>query len=505
MRRLLFLGILVCIFNTSYSQTTFSKSFSNFPLNPETIWEVIEIDDGYLISTVLNCLNNSLVLCGSLSKINKNGDIIWFKYFEFYPNTEKSLLVVNDKIYLCGTTSDLNQDNQLKLYCLSLEGEVLWEKEYGLNTKDEGGANIIITPNDEIFLLGERDRHINGIREWIPVLFKLNSSGEIIWVKSYWEENQYTIAKRLIQTTKNKLVFSYIFCPDMSCFAESQGGITEIDTDGNMIWNTKFPVSFQPVNCGIIQSDSTTLIAQWYVDTFSWDMDNSPPALFYMNLQGEVLDSFVFYNQSFKELYDIYPVWNKGLVGCGSNFLDSNVLEIPGAYLFRMNENKELLWERTYTDTSYWGFPFVFQEVIPTSDGGFIAVGTINNYQTGVLESHNWILKLDSLGCLSPNCADINYVLEATEEAEFLKGKNIVISPNPSNGWIKVAFPKEFSIYKEDFYINLYSSAGKYLTRKKVDAPEMMFDLGDKPSGTYFVVINVGNEIVVSKKVILVK
>lgn len=120
---------------------------------------------------------------------------------------------------------------------------------------------------------------------------------------------------------------------------------------------------------------------------------------------------------------------------------------------------------------------------------------------TGVWESHNWLLKLDSLGCLEPGCGNINYITN-TEEVVFLKGKDIKIYPNPASDYVQVEFPKDFDI-GQNVYAVLVSNTGSISRQEKINASQSQLDLSGITSGVYYLMIRRGNEIVGSKRIIV--
>jgi hypothetical protein len=297
------------------------------------------------------------------------------------------------------------------------------------------------------------------------------------------------------------MIFTYDACP-VSCLTDFTGGVASIDTTGNLQWNLVFPLSFQPDLPNIIQTDSATLVANWHSKTLLPNHDLTPPALFYLNLAGQIQDSLVFENQSLKAVNDLEPVWEKGLVGCGNNYIDYVSDPDPdlAGWIFRVAKNKTLIWEKSYTDTSYQGEVFALQSIAPTSDGGFIAVGTLANQMTGVPESHNWILKLDSLGCLQPGCGEVNYV-STIDESLFLKGRDILVYPNPANSYINIRLPKDFPLNNLTAF--LVANSGATIKKVEVNAIETPITATEIPAGIYYVILASGNEIITSKRIVV--
>lgn len=483
---------------TSYAQVVFSKVVSNLPLRAETTWGIQEVIDGYIAVSAIFCSYDEQKICCVIFKLNKEGDIAWFEQFDFYPNAYASLAVRENKIYLCGSTNQ--GDKQFLLYCLDLEGNIIWSREYGNPTQDELGPTFTFTSDNHIVLCGIRMPNTAGIPLQVVYLVKTDLDGNLVAEYSYGFQNDQSLGRTVIETTDRQMIFSYGACP-VSCFVEFTAGVASVDTLGNLNWNLAFPFAFQPDRPHVIQTDSQTLVANWHTHTALPNHDLEPPTLFYLNRSGQIQSQLVLENQSLKAIDDLAPLWGKGLVGSGSNYphylTDPN--PDPAGWVFRVNENRELLWDRTYTDTAFQGKAFGLQSIVPTSDGGYIAVGTIANHMTGVFESHNWILKLDSMGCLQPGCGEINYVT-TTEEVVFLKGKNIKVYPNPADHYVDVQFPADFP-RGNNMSVQLVSNTGVFLKKQAVSTAALRLDLANIPAGICYVVIRRGNEIITSRKI----
>lgn len=499
MRNLILILTYCSYFTPIYAQTTFSKVISNYPLDPETAWTAAEVADGYIIGSVGECLGQDVIICGVVSKLDKNGNVVWFKQFDFYPNPSNSLLIRGDKIYICGSTNQ--PDTQSVLYCLDMDGNVLWNRAYGEPDKFDASTSMAFTSDNHIVICGTRYPDAPGLPLRIVYLVKTDLDGNLIDEHTYGFQNRQSLGWSIIETTDRQTVFSYDACP-LSCFTDFTGGLASVDTSGNVIWNLSFPFSFQPDQPIVIQTDLNTLVANWHTKTLLPNHDWTPPSLFYIDMTGQIQDSLVFENQSLKAIEDLETIWEKGLAGCGSNFIDliTDPNPDPAGWVFRVDKNRELLWEKSYVDTTFQGEAVTLQSITLTTDGGYIAVGTINNNMTGVYESHNWILKLDSMGCLQPNCGETNYVTE-TEEVTFLKGKDILVYPNPANSYIKIRLPKEYPLNNLTAF--LVDNSGKTIKKILVDAEESHINVSEIPAGIYYLIIVSANEIITSKRVFI--
>ncbi len=500
MRYSIVLLLWAAFFVPGQAQIAFSKIISNYPLDPEAAWAVAEVADGYIVVSAGDCLGQDVIICGVVSKLDKNGDVAWFRQFDFYPHIHHSLEIRANKTFVSGTTNE--GDQQFVLYCLDMDGNTIWHREYGNLGQDELGAVFAFTRDAHIVLCGVRKPNTAGMPWQMVYLIKTNMEGEVVDEHTYGFQNDQSLGRSVIQTTDQQTVFSYGACP-ISCFLEFKSGVAGVDTSGNLLWSVESPFFFEPDRPNVVQTDSSTLVVNWHIETILPNHDLEPPTLFYLNLSGQIQDSLVFENQSLKEIDDIEPIWGKGLVGSGSNYIDylSVPNPDPGGWVFRVGENKEWLWDRTYTDTSYQGIAYRLQSIAPTTDGGYIAVGTIVNNMTGVFESHNWVLKLDSLGCLQPGCGEINYIT-GTEEMVFLKGRDIKTYPNPTHGVIMVEMPEELRGLKES-RIFVFSAQGEKVREYAKPFEQFNFiDMGNVPAGNYFLIFWVGNEVIESRKIV---
>lgn len=488
--------------NSSTAQTmTFSKVFSNYGEAAENGLDIIEYNQGYIAVTYNSCLSNPSTDCVTLVRLNLEGDIAWYKEYEHYGTLKPQIAVIDDKIYLSGRTSE--QDFQYLLYCLTMEGDIIWQKAFGDPQKNEWSPGLFVTSDEKLILYESRDRNNNHQYEWLPALLKVDTQGDSLAEYTFNEAQDATSVMKVIETHKKDLIVSYVYCPE-ACFLDLKAGVTCIDTMGNQKWTLDLPYSYIPKGCLVSEFGDFTFAVQWYINATEPNHDISPPAFFFTDQNGLILDTFIFKNQTLKEIYAINPTIPKGVVGCGSNYPDYLTASNPkkAGWCFLMDSSRQIVWDRTYADTSFRGDSYGLNKIIPTSDGGYIAIGTINNYMTGVPESHNWILKLNELGCLSPLCEDENYV-SAINTPIFLKGKEIKLYPNPATDYTIVEFPVEN--LSKNLKIHIISNAGIRLKSIPVQTTQQRVDLYNLPAGVCYIVVEDGHEIYCSKKINIIK
>lgn len=434
-----------------------------------------------------------------ISKLDSTGEVVWSNIYPFRP-TVSNMVVDDNKIYISGHTNGAG--SQFVLYSIDKHGNVLWNKEYGSILVENEFPRLTLL-EENLVLCGVQDRNINN--RPAPIMYFVVTDVEGIQLNEFYygDDNESTLCVKSIASTQGGGISSFVYCPD-TCFLDLKAGVVAFDASGNLNWELNLPYSYNPYECILAQFDSNHLAIKWFIDnTTIPNHDVTPPSIFFTDMSGNMLDTVVFQNQTLKEIRNMEPVWDKGLIGCGHEYPDYINQSIPKLFgwLFRMDENREVLWERSYIDSTYQGETFGLRHIIPTSDGGYLATGTITNFMTGVWESHNWLLKLDSMGCLEPGCGNINYITD-TEEVVFLKGKDIKIYPNPASDYVQVEFPKDFEIGQNTYAI-LVSNTGSIVRLEKINAIKSQLGLTGISSGMYYLMIRLGNEIIGSKQIMV--
>jgi len=110
------------------------------------------------------------------------------------------------------------------------------------------------------------------------------------------------------------------------------------------------------------------------------------------------------------------------------------------AWLMKLNENGDIIWERKYRATSdnIWT-DSKLSSIIELDDGTLYGVGTsfiafTNNSHFGF---NAWILKTDSNGCITPDCISVGMQLDEIEEPFPY---SFIAFPNPSSEFVCLKF-----------------------------------------------------------------
>ncbi|MBK7567889.1 MAG: T9SS type A sorting domain-containing protein [Chitinophagales bacterium] len=372
---------------------------------------------------------------GLLYLFNGECDTIFTKRFKgdgftaFY-NTD----IINDTIYLIGATRDtLGSEVFLYLVALDTFGTTLWEQKIGNGVNAEFGLNVDHFTNGNLLLSGSVDYDDTGMVT-DGKIYKTNRSGDPYFSKTYGTpfDDSHQYAKVSINN-KSILVQQAIDTIINIGDVEYPRFVGKMDTSGNYIWRTFL---------------------------------NKP---------------------IFLDLWNLWENVDGTVVACGTTKPDS--LENLHGFITKLDSNGIILWERTYTTDNY--YDAYFFDVQQTPDKGFIISGSAVGDILGEPNQQMWLVKLDSMGCLEPGCADtftsINPIL--------IQNAMFTIYPNPisNTATAEIHIPENFTIIPgEKLFLNIYDLNGKLVdsyTNISVQNPNevIRFNIYNKnlPSGIY--------------------
>ncbi len=483
---------LVCLsVAIAYGQPiTFAKLFDFYPLNGENGVEVHVVEDGYILLTSNDCVSFTTPneRCRTLTKLDEYGNVQWMLELDLKFDWTGCFIEWDNAYYVVGF--DKNTPLGVPMLKISKQGHLLWKKKAIDLPFDGGATKIAVNSEGDFVILGGHLRPWVGETAWLPFVATVTPEGEEIDMFSFNDDYRGTTSYRLVTTSEGNYLTSYIYCPEPGCNGyNSTGGLMLMNPYGGVIWRKALSAVFAPYTCNVEQIGANDYVYQWYHAQYTspqWEVH--PPGLYYMNAQGVVHDSLIFHNQTGKDVLYTHAIWDKGIVGCGFQTLNKTNPNpstwIRSGWIFRVDEHKELRWERNYADTTNSGSVNTLYHIKKTGDGGYIACGGIDNRMTGVIETHAWLLKLDSTGCLTPGCGDVN-IITGVESAVFAQEAEIRCAPNPASFETYVTLPTDLP--ERDVIVVLLSPEGKPLHRQAYAHPGIRIPLQSAVSGMHYV------------------
>ena len=311
--------------------------------------------------------------------------------------------------------------NDYWLLKFDADGELQWHRTYG-GSKDDRGQALIQTSDGGYALAGyamssDGDGSNNeGFHDhWIV---KLDAGGSIQWERSFGFAG-HDHAYDLVQSEDG----GFFFTGFLDIVASGgQGGTekisgltahgvgefwgTKIDAQGNLEWRKFFGGTNNDRAYGLVRSFDGGYIMAGFSESDDADISNTKGSydfwLVKVNDQGGLVWERSFGGSGIDVAYDIERTEDNAYVVVGHTFsTDKDVSENHGgsdAWLIKINESGELLWERTYGGSNF----DTANSVKQTADGGFLIAGNSRSndqdLEANAGENDMWVIKTDSNG-----------------------------------------------------------------------------------------------------------
>lgn len=422
----------------------FNKILSSVP-GTSTISTVVKADSGYLL-VVDNILPGQTTGHNQFLMINNNGVIIdsisfpdnKYRYTNAFPGNT-ALRTKSGKYLVATSRIDTSNAGYCVLICLDNNLDTLWTRTfphpdtfaaaqpgayvYNVHTsiRQTWDGGFIITGNYS------KDCDPNQMRSY---LLKTDSMGVMEWIKKYNDVQR---------------IFAIKIAPDSGYFFPTayNGHLCVIKTDtvGNIQWNVKVNSNTNPsfpMDLAILDDSNLVVVSSFWYDLNLYLSAVTVTKVNFISLV-KVWEKNYYLFRNFKchslhQTVTIHALPDASIVLAST----STVYEFiaPAEYkgvMMKLTPNGDSLWAR------YYGYgPFnhacQFDYMIPTADGGFLAVGFY--YPNG--PSRPWLVKTDSMGCATPGCHSIGI------EERVLSKEGLEVFPNPFSDAMHVVLPEGF-------------------------------------------------------------
>ena len=418
-------------------------------------------DGGYILCASIEDLIRSVAL---LMKIDNNGDSLWSRIYgdtisPDYSSTwfsvcaqlpDKGFLITGD-VYVSGDDGDI-----LLIRTDSL-GNTIWENTYGELHWIESGFSIALLP-DGNFLIGiQRDRvGISTSRD--PGLLKVDSLGNIIWIKYYGGVFDDGQAQVILSRDGNYLVGTVfaVHQPNED-YPYHKIWLFKTDTEGNMLWERKYSDTEFTGWCSAVEELNDTSII--------------------ISGTGSFADGFGSYG-----------------------------------WILKTKQNGDSIWMRRYSH--YPTFDNHLNDLRITSDNGLIITGmTLGEPEW---EQSIWVQKLDSIGCDSVRCDTTVGIIERQGGAEAWEHGGLEIWPNPARDQVHVRLNMDLGRFYRDLELEIYDIYGRQLQANSFSFPRRgggweggwngwTIDVSSFPPGVYIAIMKNGLNVLDSRKFIIAR
>ena len=389
----------------------------------------------YLIISVIlfSCSSDDVSGDSLMDDTGFAGEIDWIKNFGG-SGSDKAQAIINTSdggIAVLGYSNSTdgllsNKSMPVNDYWLlkfDTDGELQWHRTYG-GSKDDRGQALIQTSEGGYALAGyamssDGDGSNNeGFHDhWIV---KLDAAGAIEWERSFGFAG-HDHAYDIIQTSDG----GYFFTGFLDIVASGgQGGSdkisgltahgvgefwgTKLDAQGNLEWRKFFGGTNNDRAYGLVSSFDGGYIMAGFSESDDTDISNTKGSydfwLVKINGEGSLVWERSFGGSGIDVAYDIERTQDDAYVIVGHTFSTDKDISLnhgeSDAWLIKINEAGELLWERTYGGSSFDSANSVKQ----TADGGFLIAGNSRSSDQDLVENQGendmWVIKTDANGNL---------------------------------------------------------------------------------------------------------
>ncbi len=455
-------------------------------LNPEVLWNVELMEDGYFI------------VGGAQEELNLPFGI-WAHKLDFQGAIESSHFISNE-----------------------------------IDTWFPGWSNSTFPDAQGNYILGGSSSE--GINSGLAVLF--NSVGDTLWTKNIIDSSaENGICYAAIQSQDLGYLLVGLFEPDTE---QTNGVVYKLSADGELSWTNQYALntrqhflSVANLSDGGYLLGGASLVQGNSYDTWLVRIDSNGQEIWsktYEDLSGEtdgeahlvnnLTDSYVFSTYLSSSAVSGYPsivkvnpsngetIWQKiygddnydtaltsiKAVNGGEGYIASGITNLNNSgyngLILRVNEDGDSLWMRQYQ----WidGCNSFFRDVIPSENGGFVAVGFVEPIDSVDLSQDAWIVKTDENGCIVPGC-DVGI-------EEFDLDQRLLIYPNPAADIVNFHFQSK--VFLNGANLEILDITGKTVLTENFSASEitLMMDASKLPSGLYFVRVVSEGEVLLTEK-----
>jgi hypothetical protein len=451
--------LLILIGKTQYGQTFyFNKNYEYYGL-PGYFGSVVQNDSTFIgLGVALNFSAGGV----HFFKVNKLGDTLFSKIYNkqnywFGIGASGSLLKNGNYLYNLAN-ENLNNSNNINpvLYKFSLSGDTLWTRTYGGVGHDYG--NRLIPNGSGFFITGWTESFGNGQNDFY--LIKVDSNGQFLWQKTFGTSgSEVSVAGQL--TLDNGILLS-------GRNNSNQFFIVKTDSAGNQIWTKSYTNTKGA--CFIVQLPDSGFILSGTTQPSGFEKG----CLIKTDKNGNLIWQKNYGGISGNNLLYAIPIllWDGSIVCSG-------VEQTGGAvygWLLKTDALGNQMWSRTYYRNQS-GNNEIY-DVKHTSDNGFIMSG-----YTMMGSQDPWLVKVDSNGCLAPNC-NVGIF-------EFDPSQHFAVYPNPCKDELSLLNVPLFNATIQIF--DLRGVLVRELTAAEISA-EGKINISSLPSGLYSIRIISANQ-----------
>ncbi len=384
----------------------------------------------------------------------------------------------------------------------------IWRQEYQLPFN--GNISTII-PLDEQSILIQANLNRDSISSQYPAvhakvnLLKTDTAGNLLWHRVV-DSSEWNIVLNIIKAHDGNL----ILCGRTRGYGVTDGGafVMKVDTAGNKLWHRVYDLpGYDGLEKMIATSDGNYVCVGW-ADTPPeiGNMANGGGRIIKIDADGNILlDTIIDYSQRTDEFRTVIEANNGDIVAIGNTAkywantqynYEINSTRGPDGWALRLNPQGDEVWNRVFGHNAVDNCHDYLYNAMALPDGSFIATGSSEIPDTFYYEGQQiaskrqsaWVVKLNSDGCINPDCPGT-----LGSGKDVLEKESVRLFPNPGNGNINISSTKPF---KAEAQLIVTDQLGRVLQQQAIpkNIQQYSFHLGKQAAGMYYIRLQNGKE-----------
>ncbi|MGB3078017.1 MAG: T9SS type A sorting domain-containing protein [Saprospiraceae bacterium] len=396
--------------------------------------------------------NKNIILAGNflyksdhfILGLNENNDSIFYKVYpgSYLVRLTESLIRYNEALYLIGFVQTQNFDLDVFIQKIDTIGNKIWEKTYGIPSRDETGRAAIIEDDGLTVMISESYDPTptikNDTRYWIRFMH-IDTSGSII--RDWKEEvtNHEGWAGTLLKYNDDYIYTTNTIGQETNFGPVVGGEIVRRDSSFNIVWRKQYGVpdsQFTGLGDMVLSRDGHLLVT------------------------GQNVDSSMNFNAA-----RIMKICLDGSVQC--EIRDTGIA-LPNGQSLNLMEG-----------------------IVESESGSIYAVGYTYknaNFYEGLL------LKINKDGCIDTICTTT-----AIEDQIHLEEDKVLLYPNPTRDELTIQFSDEIP---KNTFVRIYDTYGRELKSSHLYESKNILDLSGLPNGVYMLQISDEKHLIATRKFI---
>ena len=440
--------------------------------------------------------------CGGYMRLDIDANIVWV---DTIPSGRQapwhgSFFWKDSLLYLAAYYINEALDSQIIVAAIDSDDELIYSVNLDMGATDEG--SFFLGSYRDGFILGA------GMGYWTcencdtSRLVYLDASLQPVWEFSARENapDPGRFGVDLLALGDGTFIGTDIGCTALALC----GGVTRFDSLGNVVW--KHLLNRSAYSSSVAVPKVVPLQDGDFVVTWFTTLNDEPSPLnklstFYrMTPGGEIVWTKKITTHPSIKVEQIIPAANGDILGIGVRGIiypepgdDERLRGADCGYICRLSSTGDLLWERTICDLSLETTGLVnqyFSDITELSNGDLVMTGYAklpNPGQVPNVTGGVWIVKTDSLGCITPGCGTREII---TTAREILPGgqQNAILSlyPNPVQDQLELSFASDYAL-SAPHQLVIYDLLGRVVgTYPLSHAPTQSINFGRYVAGMYF-------------------